>query len=627
MFVAKNFVARQVIKTIARNQSDSSSHSTSATSNHSSTGDAAMTNVSQRSGDQSGMAGNGESGELGSDVLSQMAVDAAIRNAAPEAGKANAADASSGVKTPAEQKALDGIKEKFQSRFAENASNKEKFHEMMKKSFGESYDQAKAENIRQKTLNGDFSWMPKIQLVDSSTLADKSGMHNGAVGKGAYSAESDTIFLNRELLAKDPVEAEKILTEEVGHALDARINTSDAAGDEGAIFSILSHGGEISAEKMQELKTENDKGTIVVNGKKVEVEFGLRSKLRRLGRKIKKGVKKIGRKIRRGVSRIGKSIRRGIKKLGRKLEKGFKKLMQSKLFNQILTIASFIPIPFVQVAVRVINIAKAAYMTYQGIKHGSIGMVLGGVAGAAGGVAGLGKAMNSTGAWVGKAADIAKVAKTASMAHTAISQKNFGAAISLAKDYFGPNHAASGALNVLGKVDSINTSIQKGDIASAVAQGTSLAQNYTGDKTDAVLNRIGDVAGQVNTVQQAVDKGDYATAITSGASLAQHFTGDKGDAFLDTVIDKTHSIDGAAQRVEKAADSANEGDYSDVVGVFRTELNSEFNVPNFINNGLINLENGVERIEDKVENVKADVEAFQDKTEAKFEDFKDRYVG
>ena len=61
--------------------------------------------------------------------------------------------------------------------------------------------------------------------------------------------------------------------------------------------------------------------------------------------------------------------------------------MQSKLFNSILTVAQFIPIPIVQAVVGVINMAKAAYMTAQGIKHGSIGMVLGGVAGVAAGVA------------------------------------------------------------------------------------------------------------------------------------------------------------------------------------------------------------------------------------------------
>jgi len=609
MFIAKNFIARQVYKAVTRSQPNASTHS-SAASSHANSGESTQSAVHQRTGDQSGMGGNPQSGELSSDVLSQMAVDAAIRNANPDAGKAQGAT-DAGVKSPAEQKALDGVKQKFQKQFADNASNKEKFHEILKKSFGENYDQAKAEGFRQKALAGDFSWMPKIQLVDQSTLSnDVSGQQGaGGIGKGAYAKDSNTIYLNREMVMNNPSEAVDILTEEVGHALDAQLNTSDTAGDEGKVFSLLSKGETISASKMKELKTENDKGTIVVNGKKVQVEFGILKKLKK------------------GIKRIGRSIKKGIKKIGRKIEKGFKKVMASKLFNQLLTFASFIPIPMVQLVVRGINIAKAAYMTYQGVKHGSIGMMLAGVAGVAGGAAGMGKALNSTGAWVGKAANIAKVAKTASMAHTAIAKRDFGAAISMAKGYFGPNHAASSTLNFLGKVDNINTSIQKGDVAAAVAQGAGLAQNYTGAKTDAALDKLIDTAGSINRVQQAVDKGDYATAITTGAGLAQNFTGSKGDAFLDTVINKTNSIDAAAQRVETAADSANEGNYSDVVGVFRTELNGQFNVPSFVNNSLIGLENGVDYTEDKVEEIKQKGEALQEKLEANFEDFKERHVG
>jgi len=190
-----------------------------------------------------------------------------------------------------EDKALADITEQFQSRFADNASDHDAFHSLMKKSFGESYDYAKAENIRQQTLDGDFSWMPEIQLVDGATLTSTTG----ATGLGAYSKENDTIYLSRDLLTEDPVKAEKVLTEEIGHALDARINLADAAGDEGNIFSILSHGGEISEADLQELRSENDSGTIVVDGKEVEVEFFFK----KVFKKVKKAVKKVGKAIKK----------------------------------------------------------------------------------------------------------------------------------------------------------------------------------------------------------------------------------------------------------------------------------------------------------------------------------------
>jgi len=157
---------------------------------------------------------------------------------------ASGASAASGAQNETEQAALDGVTQQFQQRFADSAQNKEQFHALMQKTFGDQYNFAKAETIRQQTLEGDFSWMPDVQLVDGEQLADISNTQGGA-GKGAYSAEKDTVYLSRELLNSDPAEAEKILTEEVGHALDAQINTNDAKGDEGDIFSRFLHGEEI----------------------------------------------------------------------------------------------------------------------------------------------------------------------------------------------------------------------------------------------------------------------------------------------------------------------------------------------------------------------------------------------
>ena len=173
-----------------------------------------------------------------------------------------------------EQEALEQITQQFQQRFADSAQNKDEFHALMKKTFGEQYDVSKAETIRQQTLEGDFSWMPEIQLVDADQLNDISGMQAGGVAKGAYSTDKDTVYLSRDLLNSNPVEAEKVLTEEVGHAIDAHINTQDAKGDEGDIFSRLVHGETISSAELTKLQQENDSGIIEINGEKVEVEYG-----------------------------------------------------------------------------------------------------------------------------------------------------------------------------------------------------------------------------------------------------------------------------------------------------------------------------------------------------------------
>ncbi|RUM93656.1 MAG: hypothetical protein DSZ28_07310 [Thiothrix sp.] len=58
------------------------------------------------------------------------------------------------------------------------------------------------------------------------------------MGKGAYSADKDTVYMSCDLLNSDSTEAESILTEEVGHAMDSRINAQDAKGD-GVISFLL----------------------------------------------------------------------------------------------------------------------------------------------------------------------------------------------------------------------------------------------------------------------------------------------------------------------------------------------------------------------------------------------------
>ena len=196
---------------------------------------------------------------------------------------------------------LEAVKSAMKNNLTELASSPEEFHAAMEKSFGASYNKAEAEQIRQQVLDGDFSWMPDIQVVDESVLVDQSGQQTSGTALGAYSKDNDTIYISRQLLESDPQKATEILTEEVGHGLDARLNTSDAAGDEGDIFSRIVGGEEISEAELTELKAENDSGTIIVDGKEVEVEYGLFSG-------IKKAFKGVGKAIKGAVKGVGSAI-------------------------------------------------------------------------------------------------------------------------------------------------------------------------------------------------------------------------------------------------------------------------------------------------------------------------------
>jgi len=407
-----------------------------------------------------------------------------------------------------DQSILATITQQMQQRFASQAGDKNAFHALLQKSFGDNYDQTKAESLRQRALNGDFSWMPKIKVVDGAAMTDISGQQGEGVALGAYGKDIDTIFLNRDLLRADPAKAEKILTEELGHALDARLNVNDAAGDEGNIFARLSYGESISTAELVVLRSENDTGTMIVDGKKVEIEYGW---LKKLGRSISKGFKKIGRSIRKGISKIGESIKNTLKKI-----------LTSKLVGAVLTVAKFIPIPIVQGIAYALTLAKSAYSVYQGVKHGSIAAVLGGVAGLAGGVAKIGTAMGATGSWVGTARRIADASSSANKAYAAIAKKDFSAALSLISGRVSEGSLLTGALHTAQHANAVHQAHRNGDLVGAVSAGAALLQDFTGDVGDQRIS-------QVDALFTAIGEQDVGASIT----LLRSITDGKHSALVD----------------------------------------------------------------------------------------------
>ena len=63
-----------------------------------------------------------------------------------------------------------------------------------------------------------------------------------------------------------------MILEEIGHSVDARVNTSDSPGDEGAMFSALVRQEEISPNQLAAWRREQDGGTAILNGRTVAVE-------------------------------------------------------------------------------------------------------------------------------------------------------------------------------------------------------------------------------------------------------------------------------------------------------------------------------------------------------------------
>ena len=138
------------------------------------------------------------------------------------------------------------------------------FWQVFDTAFGTQYNRSGAEILRLQWLSGDFSQVPQIEILDSSILGGANG---------AYASSNNKIYLSANFLATATAEAiSAVLLEEIGHFVDAHINLSDSAGDEGAIFAELVQGYSLDTQTLQALKAEDDHGTITVNGQVIQVE-------------------------------------------------------------------------------------------------------------------------------------------------------------------------------------------------------------------------------------------------------------------------------------------------------------------------------------------------------------------
>ena len=142
----------------------------------------------------------------------------------------------------------------------------EEFMAKLELAFGQLFDTNKAENLRQQWQENNFESLPAIVIRSKAEL-------RGA--KGAFSQDTNKIYLTQEYLdnnISNPQAITNILLEEIGHFIDAQINPSDAAGDEGAIFSTIAQNQPLSETKLNALKAENDTITVTLDGQTLEIE-------------------------------------------------------------------------------------------------------------------------------------------------------------------------------------------------------------------------------------------------------------------------------------------------------------------------------------------------------------------
>ncbi|MCC3590125.1 VWD domain-containing protein [Microcoleus sp. PH2017_28_MFU_U_A] len=140
------------------------------------------------------------------------------------------------------------------------------FLAQMQVAFGNSFDVEKAVKLASAWAQGDFSEFPEIEIRSEAEI-------NGALG--AFAAATGKIYLSREFLAKNAgnvTAVAGVLLEEFGHFVDSQINTVDAIGDEGEIFSDLVQGKALSQGELAGLKGEDDSAIVVLDGELRAIE-------------------------------------------------------------------------------------------------------------------------------------------------------------------------------------------------------------------------------------------------------------------------------------------------------------------------------------------------------------------
>ena len=158
----------------------------------------------------------------------------------------------------------------FKTKFTALAKTPDKFNTFMEKTYGQDYNKENTEAIRIKASEGDFSWMPEIKVLGNDIFAEASlngDTPSSANYLGAF--DGNNIILNEGILF-DSKTLERVLTQEIGHALDREVNDGkDAKGDEGEIFQRLLSGEELSESQLVALRDKEDHGVLAG----LDVEF------------------------------------------------------------------------------------------------------------------------------------------------------------------------------------------------------------------------------------------------------------------------------------------------------------------------------------------------------------------
>lgn len=130
--------------------------------------------------------------------------------------------------------------------------------------FAERFEFVFGKSISSSAFQAALASLPQFEVRSDGDLA-------GALG--AFSAQTQKIYLTESLLTGDPVRLQAVMIEEIGHFLDAQVNAVDTAGDEGELFSDLVRGVGVSSAELSRIQAENDHAVVMIDGQEVAIEM------------------------------------------------------------------------------------------------------------------------------------------------------------------------------------------------------------------------------------------------------------------------------------------------------------------------------------------------------------------
>lgn len=126
--------------------------------------------------------------------------------------------------------------------------------------FGDTFDREKASQLASAFLSGELSLQDIAQVVPADALQGAIAVYDNNTGIILLS----DVLVNTENI--DPEAIASILLEEFGHYIDAQVNSEDTQGDEGEIFSAIAAGIPLTPEELDEMRAEDDRGLLVIDG-------------------------------------------------------------------------------------------------------------------------------------------------------------------------------------------------------------------------------------------------------------------------------------------------------------------------------------------------------------------------